>query len=190
MALVFSDDQELLRQLTRGSEAAFGTLYERYQGAIYRFAWHMSGDRGAAEDVTQEVFLALIERANGYDPGKGPLLNYLYGVGRNLMRRRMQQGWADVPLADDLADGADGDVPCEMDFAVELDRRELLDSLRKAVLALPGQYRETVVLCDMEEMSYPEAAMILQCPPGTVASRLHRARAMLKTRLQGMGCAR
>jgi RNA polymerase sigma factor (sigma-70 family) len=77
-----------------------------------------------------------------------------------------------------------------MDLWEQIDRQELLECLRKSVLALPEQYREAVVLCDMEEMSYPEAAAVLQCPPGTVASRLHRARSMLKARLLEMGCVR
>ena len=67
---------------------------------------------------------------------------------------------------------------------------ESLDALRKAVLALPEAYREAVALCELEEMSYPEAAAVLKCSPGTVASRLHRAKAMLKMKLKGLGCVR
>jgi RNA polymerase sigma-70 factor (ECF subfamily) len=186
MAQAFSDDSDLIRQLARGNEAAFSTIYARYQAPVYRFAWHMSGDAALAEDVTQEVFVHLIERPKQYDPAKGPVLNYLVGIGRNLVRRRLQQTRNSVPIEDDLVDGD----PAELDFAAELDRRSLLNTLRTAVLALPEQYREAVVLCDIEEMSYPEAGLIMNCPPGTVASRLHRARSMLKARLQGMGCAR
>jgi RNA polymerase sigma-70 factor (ECF subfamily) len=72
-----------------------------------------------------------------------------------------------------------------MDVLEELTNGELLAALRQAVLSLPQQYREAVVLCDLEEISYQEAAVLLECAPGTVASRLNRARAMLKKKLSG-----
>src|SRR5580765_483695 len=61
-----SPDKELLRQLSKGKEAAFDTLYERYQGRIFRFAWHMTRDYGTAEEVTQEVFLQIIRKPGSY----------------------------------------------------------------------------------------------------------------------------
>jgi RNA polymerase sigma factor (sigma-70 family) len=72
----------------------------------------------------------------------------------------------------------------------DLTRVELLECLQKAVLGLPEQYREVIVLCDLQEMSYLDAAAILQCPHGTIASRLHRARVMLRARLECQGCAK
>ena len=75
-------------------------------------------------------------------------------------------------------------------FLPDLTRSELLLCLEKAVLGLPEQYREVVVLCDLAEMSYPDAAAVLQCPPGTIASRLHRARGMLRARLECQGCVK
>ena len=184
------DDQELLRQLARGNEAAFSACYERYQGPIYRFACHMSGNPASAEEVTQEVFLRLIHEPQKYDPRKGSLAGYLFGIARNLVRRQIEADRLDLPLGDELLDGDDTGLASEPDLLLELDRREKLECLRKSLLALPEVYREALVLCDMEEMTYPEVAAILQCPPGTVASRLHRARVMLKLRLKEMGCVR
>jgi RNA polymerase sigma-70 factor (ECF subfamily) len=183
-----SDDEELLRQLASGNQEAFSACYERYQGPIYRFAWHMSGNPAIAEEVTQEVFLRLIDNPRKYDPAKGPLANYLFGIARNVMLRQMPTH-LQVPGQDDLLDEHAGSA-AEPDLLAELDRREALECLRKAVLALPEPYREALVLCELEEMSYPSAAAVLGCPPGTVASRLHRARAMLKLRFQEMGCVR
>jgi RNA polymerase sigma-70 factor, ECF subfamily len=183
------DDQELLRKLAKGNQAAFGACYERYQGPIYRFAWHMSGNQHNAEEVTQEVFLRLIDNPRKYDPTKGSLASYLFGIARNLLRRQMETGRLDLTLTDELLDD-DAGLATEPDLLSALDRQEKLECLRKSVLALPEAYREALVLCDIEEMSYPEAAAILQCPPGTVASRLHRARTMLKLRLNEMGCVR
>jgi RNA polymerase sigma-70 factor (ECF subfamily) len=184
------DDQELLRQLAKGNQAAFSAFYERYQGPIYRFAWHMSGNPAVAEEVTQEVFLQMIAKPGKYDPAKGSLAGYLFGIARNLMHRHMADAYLDVPLEDELLDSDEAGLGVEPGLLSELDRREKVECLRKSVLALPAQYREALVLCDMEEMSYPEAAVLLGCPAGTVASRLHRARAMLRLRLKEMGCVR
>ena len=190
MAQAPSDDQELLRQLAKGKQAAFNACYERYQGPIYRVAWHMSGSQSNAEEVTQEVFLRLIDNPRKYDPAKGSLAGYLFGIARNVLRRQMGTRWLDVPLEDELAGGDDLELAIETDVLSELDRREKLELLQKSIVALPTPYREALILCDLEEVSYPQAAAILNCSPGTIASRLHRARAMLKSRLKKMGCVR
>lgn len=184
------DDREMLRQLKKGNEQAFSTLYERYQGPIYRFALHMSGNNGTAEEITQEVFMALITNTKGYDETKGTLAGYLFGIARNLTRRSLEQSRCLEPLAEDVTE-TESNVPAsDLDILADLSKAELVECLRKAVLALPEQYREIVVLCDLEEMNYDDAAALLNCSPGTVASRLHRARATLKTRLKGQGCLR
>lgn len=185
MAERLCDDQELLRQLAKGNESAFRTLYERYQGRIYRFALHMTGNPAVAEETTQEVFLALMDKPRGYDPEKGTLAGYLFGMARNIGRRAMQLTETDVPLEDDDGRHDEFAVADGMDVLEELTNGELLAALRQAVLSLPQQYREAVVLCDLEEMSYQDAALLLECAPGTVASRLNRARAMLKKKLSG-----
>ncbi len=190
MADAPNQDQELLRQLVRGNQAAFSACYERYQGPIFRFAWHMTGNQANAEEVTQEVFLRLIDNPRNYEPMKGSLAGYLFGIARNVMRRQMDVIRLDEPLDEELLDGGDAAVAAELDLLWELDRQDRLEQLQKSVLALPAIYREALVLCDLQEMSYPEAAGILRCPEGTVASRLHRARAMLKVRLKKMGCLR
>jgi RNA polymerase sigma-70 factor, ECF subfamily len=190
MARHRSDDQELLRQLAKGNEAAFRTLYERHQGAIYRFALHMTGNSASAEEITQEVFMLLIRNPKNYDARKGELAGYLYGIARNLARRGTQQTQFNVPLDEEGAGQDEFALAGDLDVLEELSQAELIDCLRKAVLALPGQYREVVVLCDLEEMSYEQAGEVLGCAPGTVASRLHRARAMLKTKLSAQKCVR
>lgn len=183
-------DQELLRQLARGNEAAFRTLYERYQGPLYRFALHMSGNNATAEETTQEVFTLLIGGVKGYDAARGSVAGYLFGMARNITRRTMQQSQSNVPFDDDGAEQDEFALAGDLDVLEELGNAELLATLRSAVLALPEQYRETVVLCDLEEMSYQQAAEVLQCSPGTVASRLHRARGILKKKLSYQKCVR
>lgn len=183
MAERLSDDQELLRQLAKGNESAFQTLYERYQGRIYRFALHMSGNPATGEETTQEVFLALMGKPKGYDPGKGSLAGYLFGMARNITRRAMQETAHDISLDDDDTERDEFAVADGLDVLQELTNGELLSALRQAVLTLPEPYREAVVLCDLEELSYQEAAELLECSPGTVASRLNRARSLLKKKL-------
>ena len=183
-------DQDLYRRLAKGHQEAFCALYEKYQGPIFRFAWHMSGNNATAEDVTQDVFMQLIRNPNGYDPAKGSVAGYLFGIARNLTRRRVDRSRLDEPLAEDGAEGNESVLASATDLLADLTRADLLAWLQKGVLALPGQYREVIVLCDLQEMSYPEAAEVLECPPGTIASRLHRARLMLRARLECQGCVK
>ncbi len=186
-----ASDQELLRQLARGDEKAFLGLYERYQGPLYRFALHMSGNQATAEEVTQEVFMLLIRKPKGYQPEKGSIAGYLFGIARNLARRSMQRSRLDLPIeAEGPESAGESAFSSDLDLLAELSNAELLESLRRAVLTLPEQYREVVALCDLEEMSYGDAAAVLECSPGTVASRLHRARTMLKAKLSCQRCTK
>ncbi len=187
MAHALSEEQELLRRLAKGDEAAFEACYQRYRGPLYRFAWHMTGTQSAAEEVTQEVFLRLIAKPHGFDAERGTLAGYLFGIARNVMREHMAITAPQVPLDDESADD-DGRLSTDLDLLAAMDRQERIELLQKLVLALPEAYREAVVLCELEEMSYPEAAAVLKCAEGTVASRLHRARAMLKAKIKAAGC--
>ena len=177
-------DDELLRLAGSGSEEAFTTLYQRRQGAVYRFALQMSGSAALAEEVTQDVFMMLLRDSSGYDAGRGTLVAYLYGIARRLVWRRLAQSRSHFPLA--VVEGEDP-TPEPMVASPEVERDlardEALRALRRAILALPAGYREAVVLCDLQEMSYAEAAGVLGCAIGTVRSRLHRARALLAERL-------
>ncbi|MGC2697213.1 MAG: RNA polymerase sigma factor [Candidatus Angelobacter sp.] len=183
-----SKDQELLRQLARGNERAFTALYERYQGPLYRFVLRMSGNTATAEEITQEAFMLLIKKPKGYAEEKGTVAGYLFGIARNLTRRTMQRTRLDLPIDDNAVELGEAEMASDLDVLAELSNAEMLECLRKSVLALPEQYREVVALCDLEEMSYADAAAILECSPGTVASRLHRARTMLKTKLSWQKC--
>ena len=180
-------DEELLRATRSGDEAAFAALYRRRQGGIYRFALQMSGSAHLAEDVTQETFLALISDPDRFDPERGSLAAFLYGIARNLVLRRFRRERPYVAFAGDgeEADDAAADIPDGADDPLAaLTRTETIESVRQAVLALPEHYREAVVLCDLHEMSYADAAAALGCAIGTVRSRLHRARALLVGRLR------
>jgi RNA polymerase sigma-70 factor (ECF subfamily) len=176
-------DDELLFRLRSGDEAAFLTLYRRRQGAIYRFAMHMSGSATAAEDITQEVFLALLRQGCGFDPERGTLSGYLFGIARKLVLRTLERSRADVALENEADDVPSLELAVIDDPLIDLTRREGIEALRRAVMALPRRYREVVLLCDLEELDYADAAVVLGCPIGTVRSRMHRARALLFEKL-------
>ena len=179
------NDFELLRSMPAGDEEALSVLYRRRQGSIYRFALQMSGSKTIAEDVTQEVFLFLMRDGHLFDPAKGTVSAFLLGVARNYVLRRLRVEQHLEPLGDEFED--DGQMPhpgseiCPLD---DMTRAETIESVRRAVLSLPSKYREVVVLCELQEISYGETAEILGCAIGTVRSRLHRARALLLAKLR------
>ncbi len=178
-----SSDIELLQQMRAGDEHAFASLYRRRHAGVYRFALQMSGSQALAEDVTQEVFMVLIRGTDLFDPARGSLSSFLFGVARNQTLRRLHRDRFFVPLDN----GNDENESVHMSLSKPLDelaRTETIETVRKAVLSLPERYREVVVLCELEEMSYAETAVALGCAIGTVRSRLHRARLMLNDKLR------
>jgi RNA polymerase sigma-70 factor, ECF subfamily len=160
---------------------AFTALYRQNSSGIYRFALHMSGSTSVAEEVTQEAFAMLIHNPQCYDPVRGPVGPFLYGVARNLVKRHLERDRRQQYFEDWEEDGL---FTINDDPLADLTQRENLDALREAVAALPPKYREVVVLCDLQEMSYESAAQTINCAVGTVRSRLHRARALLISKMQ------
>jgi RNA polymerase sigma-70 factor (ECF subfamily) len=169
-------DPELLAHALRGREEHFTELYQRRQGGVYRFALQMSGSAALAEDVTQETFLTLLQSGDRYDAARGSVAAFLYGIARNLVMRRLERDRRYEPEEDSTAEG---------DLLEDLTRSQSIERVRQAVLSLPPVYREAVVLCDLQETSYEEAAAALDCPVGTIRSRLNRARGMLARKLCG-----
>jgi len=187
-------DDRLLRRMLVGDEHAFSELYRRKHPAIYRFALHMSGNPAIAEDVTQEVFMALIREPGRFDATRGSLSAFLFGIARNHLRKRWEQERRLIPMAAE-ADELDGLAQLSLHgngnlsksrsiFTDEFESRDTVELVRRAISTLPASYREVVVLCELEEMSYEEAAAALGCPVGTIRSRLHRARAILLDKLR------
>jgi RNA polymerase sigma-70 factor (ECF subfamily) len=181
-----SQDGDLLRRLAAGDEQAFTTFYRRHQGAVYRFATQMSGSHQIAEDATQEVFLIVMRKAAEFDPARGRASSWLYGIARNQVLRQLEARGDAVGLTggdEDDESGVAAGLVASFDPIESMTARERAKSLREAILSLPPRYREVIVLCELHEMSYAEAAAVTGCAVGTIRSRLHRSRALLHGKL-------
>ena len=174
-------DVRLLAEIVAGVEQAFVDLYRRRHHDVYRFAFAMAKSRSFAQDVTQEVFLNVLENAARFDGAKGSVRAWLFGCARyvTLDRLRLERRWTDAMPEEGAT--VDGDELCEADQRIE--------RLHAAIARLPIEYREALVLCELQELSYAETAAVLGCPVGTVRSRLHRGRMLLATMLDEEGQA-
>lgn len=175
-------DVDLMSRAAAGDRDAFAALYRRHQATIYRFARLMTGSSQMAEDVVQDVFLALMRHASRYDAARASLTSYLYGSARHHTRRRLLRDRLFVAVDNRALDArglTDGGV-----VAGELVRACELRELRAAILTLPARYREVIVLCDLQDVSYAETATAIGCAVGTVRSRLHRARQLLAQKMR------
>jgi RNA polymerase sigma-70 factor (ECF subfamily) len=176
-------DENLVARLRNGCSSSFSTLYQRHQGKVYRFALQMSANTSVAEEVTQEVFLSFLSDAAKFDPSRGSLLPYLMGVARNQTYRLLRRERPFLAIEND-SDDPGMELPAPGNVLAEMTQRESLDSLHKAIASLPPAYREVLILCDLEELNYTQAAQALDCAIGTVRSRLHRARTLLMAKWQ------
>jgi RNA polymerase sigma-70 factor (ECF subfamily) len=165
----------LLAAVARGEEPAFLIVYRRRQTAIYRYALHLGGDADIAAEAVQETFLALLRGAGQLDATRGTVLAWLFAVARNQVLRQLRARRQHLSLEEEeqtepVASGC---------VLADLEQEQLSNRLHELMASLPPVYREVLVLCDMQELSYEEAAAVVGCPTGTVRSRLHRARALL-----------
>jgi RNA polymerase sigma-70 factor (ECF subfamily) len=170
--------------MKQGDEDAFVDLYRRHKDAVYRLALLYSGSTAHAADATQETFLFFMTQPNQYDPLRGTLGAWLCGVARNIARKSVggkEDATDPEALADDTAlheDHVDRDTPLD-----RILRGEAAEQVRRAVASLKPHYRDILILCELSELSYAEAAQVAGIDIGTVRSRLSRARAQLAQRL-------
>jgi RNA polymerase sigma-70 factor (ECF subfamily) len=176
------DDGTQVDAVRRGDEQAFAALFAAHHRPIYRYALHMCGE-AAADDVVQETFMTLL-RTNRFDPARGTLLAYLLGIARHHILKSLAIGQFELPLDDGPTSEAVATTgPTAFDA---VSRAETVETVRAAIRSLPLVYREVVVICELEELDYASAAAIVECPVGTVRSRLHRARAVLASKLAAL----
>lgn len=178
----------LFARMRQGDEAAFAALYRLHKDAVYRFALLRTGSAAQAADVAQETFLHLMTRPEQYDPARGSIAAWLCGVARNLARRETASR-EDATDPDDLAADApaapelvDADCPAEKLLA-----SETAEQVRAALAAVAPHYRDVLILCELSDLSYAEAAQVCGIDIGTVRSRLSRGRAQLALQLSRLG---
>lgn len=179
-------DDVLLRRAAKGDEEAFLLIYRRYQAAMYRFALRMTGNTWAAEEIVQDVFMTLMRDPKKYDATRGALGAFLYGVARNRVMKHLERLPREISLEEKNEDGTGSGIVLQdaSTPALWLEKRERMRQVRDAVQELPVEFREAVVLCELEELSYEEAAQMAGCPIGTIRSRLHRGKALLMAKLE------
>jgi RNA polymerase sigma-70 factor (ECF subfamily) len=183
-----TSDTDLLREMRGGAAGAFAALYRRHQGPLYRFALLRCGSADLAADVVQETFMGLLTERFRFDPLRGALQHFLFGVARNLILKNETAHQRHVVLSG--PDDEDGDAAADPpdDAACPLGRllnNEAAEAVRRALALLAPHYRDAVILYEMHELSYAEIADICQVDIGTVRSRLSRGRAALAKRLAG-----
>lgn len=178
-------DRELLELSLRGNESAFRVLYERLKTPIFRYAFHWTHSQAAAEELTQEVFIVLLKEGHKYKRGRGEVSAFAFGIARNLVRgfHRRERACPELP-ADEGPEPISGGEGRGEGPSAELIRRQDVLRVRSAIASLPDHYRQVIVLCDLCELSYSEAASRLECAVGTIRSRLNRAHALLAKKLK------
>ena len=174
----------LLARMKRGDEEAFAALYRRHKDGVYRLALLYAGSPAIAADVTQDAFVFFLTHTEQYDPTRGALGAWLCGVARNMARKAA--GFREE--ATDPAELADDAMPLESHIdhetpETQLLRNEAAEEVRRALAAVAPHYRDVLILCELSELSYAEAAQVCNIDIGTVRSRLSRGRAQLAKRL-------
>lgn len=181
-------DQELIRSCLAGDERAYRGLVERYQRQVYSLALRMLRVPEDAEDVTQETFVRMFRALDRYDPTR-PFTAWLFTIAARLSidhirRRRVktvslfrQEAGSEEERMVEIADPGLG--PEEL-----AERREEERDAEALIGSLPEHYRIVVMLRHQQGLSYEEIAAALRLPLGTVKARIHRARALLKERLE------
>jgi RNA polymerase sigma-70 factor (ECF subfamily) len=166
-------DSDLMRQVRGGRTAALATLFERHHARLYRYCLRMTGNRAAAEDLVQDVFMKMLKyKATFKDDSE--FVPWMFGIGRNAslahLRRAVSDKFADADVEAQHA--------CEPTEESQLDGQDEL--VRRALQALPADRREVLVLSRFEYKSYDEIAKTLECSVGAVKVRAHRALKQLR----------
>ena len=181
-------DAALLRHALSGDEYAFVTLYDRLKRGIFRYAYYMTNSRASAEEVTQEVFMVLLREGARYREEQGEVGAFVFGIARNLVKRlgRRERVYQELPRDEDVERLSKRLVSEAEELPTRMIRGEVVEKVQTAIASLPDRYREVVVLCDLCELPYAEAAARVGCALGTVRSRLNRGHSLLAKKLNSL----
>ena len=170
-----TSDSELMRQVRGGRTAALATLFERHHARLYRYCLRMTGNRSAAEDLVQDVFMKMLKyKATFKDDSE--FVPWMFGIGAQRVPRALATHRPTITCADVDVDGTP-----QPEEAHEGPRHDGQDELvRRALLQLPADRREVLVLSRYEYKTYDEIAKVLECSVGAVKVRVHRAMKQLR----------
>ena len=179
-------DAVLMERILQRDSGALEALYDRYGRPVYSLVLRIAQHPSSAEEIVQDVFMTLMREPKKYDATRAALAAYLYGIARNRVMKHLERLPREIALDEQNENGSRGgagviNAVTPMHWAVHQERTE---QVRAAVLELPAEFREAVVLCELEELSYEEASQRIGCPIGTIRSRLHRGRALLLAKLE------
>jgi RNA polymerase sigma-70 factor (ECF subfamily) len=182
-----------IERLRQRDEQAFNELVLTYETQVYRLVWRMLGNREEAEDMTQEVFVQVFRSIDTFR-GDSKISTWIYRIAMNLTRnrakyhaRRQQKNHAELDGLDpkELHNQAQGKTTGETrrpDWDAMGNEAERI--VLECLVEMDGEFREILILRDVEQLSYEEVGSITGLAPGTVKSRLHRARALLKSQVE------
>ncbi len=179
--------QEIIQiadKIKEGDKDAFRAIVEEYQGFVYNFSLRLTNNRESAYDLTSEVFLRVFTQLPKYRPDfpfKSWLGRVTYTTGLNFLRQKRETIHIEE-LQEDVPFQVPDDSPTPEDEVVT---KSVKDAVAKAIGGLKPPFRAIITLCDIQGVSYDDAASILKIPTGTVRSRLSRARQALKDILDG-----
>ena len=174
-------EEKLIRSAVEGDSSAFGSLYDHYQPAIYRFVAVKVGSREEAEDITHQVFLSAWAKVRTYKHRGHPFSSWLYQIARNTVIDHYRARRNDVSL--DRLDPESSIIPAaaQADLSIKLQ----LEKVHVALRALKPDYQDVIILRFVEDLSLKEVAAILRKSEGAVKLAQHRAVGELKKRLGG-----
>ena len=182
-------DMEILSDVSAGNIDAYGKIVSRYRGRLYNFVFRFVGDRETAEDIVQETFLRAFRKRKDYR-AIANFSTWLFTIAGNLAKSelRRRKRWRFFSLHRDDDSDAVLDLPDESYRPDRLAESSMADlQIQQAIMSLPVNYRQVILLRDVEGFSYQEISEAINCPVGTVKSRVNRARLRLQQKLKNEG---
>jgi len=180
-------EKELIELLKKGDRDAFNVLIEQYQSKVINIAYGLLSDREDALDASQEVFVKIFRSIEGFKENSS-LSTWIYRITANIckdyLRKRMRTA---KTVSIDNTDDEDNEIytlPDTGDTPEQAaEKTEIRREISEAIKSMSDDYKKVIILCDIEGLSYDDAAKILKCPTGTVKSRLNRARQNLRKKI-------
>ena len=180
------DEAELIERSRKGDSQAFGVLVERYQRRVVNVAFAVVHNQDDAIELAQETFVRAYENLSKFE-SRSSFSTWLYRIAANLAIDFWRREGRHVVLRGDDAENELSRMPAERSDSFQAaSRNELSQHLSKALGELTPEHRAVILLREVEGLSYDEISETLQCPRGTVMSRLHYARTRLRTLLKDL----